>query len=154
MKESGAKIAERLLTRPSGATMDELIAATGGPQYNVLRRLEARGYKVRKVREGRGTRYFVTAPARPSYDLTVSPKGQVVLPKDLRERLGVARGGTLRCSLQEDGRVFVDAPRYSLRDLVGVLHRSGVRAHTVEEMSDGIARAVGDSYLRSVGRRR
>ncbi len=57
MAEPGSKAAERLLIRPAGATMDELIAATGGPQYNVLRRLEARGYAVRKLREGRVTRY-------------------------------------------------------------------------------------------------
>ena len=36
-------LAEQMLTAQSGATMDEIIAATGGPQYNVLRKLEARG---------------------------------------------------------------------------------------------------------------
>jgi sugar-specific transcriptional regulator TrmB len=59
----GTKLAERLVTKPGGATMAELIAATGGPQYNVLKRLEARGYRVRKVKEGKETRYFAAAPA-------------------------------------------------------------------------------------------
>lgn len=40
----GSRQAEKLLTSAEGATMDELIAATGGPQYNLLRRLEAQGY--------------------------------------------------------------------------------------------------------------
>jgi len=61
----GTKIAEQMMTRPDGATMDEIVAATGGPQYNVLRRLEGRGYRIRKVKEGRATRYFAKAPATP-----------------------------------------------------------------------------------------
>ena len=54
---SGSKIAERMLSRPEGATMSELIAATGGPQYNLLKRLKATGRTVRETREARQTRY-------------------------------------------------------------------------------------------------
>jgi hypothetical protein len=57
----GTKLAEQLVTQPSGATMAEIIAATGGPQYNVLKRLVARGYRVSKVKEGKETRYFAEA---------------------------------------------------------------------------------------------
>ena len=154
MSEPGSKTAERLLTRAAGATMDELIAATGGPQYNVLRRLEARGYAVRKVREGRVTRYFVSAPAKQSVELTVSPKGQVTLPKELRAQFGVEGGGVLRCTLEEDGRVYVDRPKTPLQELFGILHRPGMRVRTIEEMNEGIGQAVEEEYLRSIGRRR
>ena len=51
----GTKLAERLLTRPNGATMTEIIGAAGGPQYNVLKKLEARGYRIRKIKEGNET---------------------------------------------------------------------------------------------------
>ena len=61
----GTKLAERLVTQPNGATMAEIVAATGGPQYNVLKRLEARGYRLRKVKEGKETRYF--AEPRPHH---------------------------------------------------------------------------------------
>jgi AbrB family looped-hinge helix DNA binding protein len=154
MLEPGSKTAERLLTRPAGATMDELIAATGGPQYNVLRRLEARGYVVRKLREGRATRYFVSAPAKQSVELTVSPKGQVTLPKELRTQFGVEGGGVLKCTFEEDGRIFVGPSKSSIHDLVGILHRPGMRARTIEEMDEGIAKAVAEEYLRGVGRRK
>jgi hypothetical protein len=49
----GTKLAERMLTQSAGATMTEIIAAVGGPQYNVLKKLEARGYSIRKVKESR-----------------------------------------------------------------------------------------------------
>ncbi len=73
-ENAGTKKAERLMTRPDGATMDEIVAVTGGPQYNVLRRLEGRGYRIRKVKEGRATRYFAAPPASPSYVATVTSK--------------------------------------------------------------------------------
>jgi len=148
MTEPGSKIAERLLARPSGATMDELIAATGGPQYNVLRRLAARGYRVRKVREGRVTRYFAEPPAHRSVTLSVSPKGQVTIPKDFREKLGVARGGELRLSFEEQGRAYVDAPRKSVRDLFGALGKPK-RHLTLEQIEQGIvAAAIGRATRR------
>ena len=151
MKETGAKIAERLLARPSGATMDEMIAATGGPQYNVLKRLEARGYAVRKVREGRGTRYFATAPSKAVIELKVSPKGQVTLPKDLRERLGVERGGTLRYTLQEDGSAYVGAPSRALQELFGILNKPK-RHLTLEQIDEEIGKAIGKRFLDAVRR--
>ena len=149
----GTKMAERLFIRPEGATMNEVIVATGGPQYNVLRRLEARGYGVRKVREGRSTRYFVSPPANFSYELTVSPRGQVVLPKDLRDKLGIAAGGKLNAEVRND-EVVLGRKTGSLTDLFGILHRPGMRARTIEEMDEGIAAAVAERYRRSLGRRK
>ena len=149
----GTKVAETLFTRPEGATMDEVIAATGGPQYNVLRRLEAKGCALRKLREGRGTRYFVTPPANPSYDLTVSARGQVVLPKELREKLGIRTGGKLKAEIQ-DGRIVLGRKSGSIMDLFGILHRPGMRPRTLDEMDEGIAKAVAARNLRALGRRK
>ena len=59
----GTKIAERLFSRPEGATMAEVIAATGARQHNLLERLKARGFTVRSRKEGRTTRYWAVPPA-------------------------------------------------------------------------------------------
>jgi antitoxin PrlF len=148
----GSKIAETMFTRPQGATMGELIVATGGPQYNVLKRLESRGYRVRRVKEGRETRYFLTPPAQPSIEVSVSPKGQLTLPKALREKLGVVHGGTVRMGMEESGRAFVDAPKpKGLLELVKLLPKAK-RHVTLEEMDEGIAEAVTERYLRAIGK--
>lgn len=149
----GTKTAEALFSRPEGATMDEVIAATGGPQYNVLRRLEAKGCTVRKVREGRGTRYFVVPPANPSYELTVSQRGQVVLPKELRDRLGVSAGGKLEAHIDGE-RIVIHPKTRSITELFGMLHRPERRPLTLEEMDDAIAEGAIESTLGSKARRR
>jgi len=121
--------------------MGELIAATGGPQYNVLKRLESKGYSVRRVREGRETRYFLIAPAKPSIEVSVSPKGQLTLPKDLRERLGVVRGGTVRMGMEESGRAYVGPGKIGIAQLAGILGTPKVHL-TLEQIEEGIIAAA------------
>jgi hypothetical protein len=41
--------AATLFLRPNGATMQEVKAATGGPQRNLLKKVEAKGHKVTKT---------------------------------------------------------------------------------------------------------
>jgi antitoxin PrlF len=153
VENPGSKIAERLMIRPDGATMDEMIAATGGPQYNVLKRLEGRGYRIRKVKTGRTTRYFADAPALPAYEATVSKKGQLTLPKEVRERLDVRGGGKLRFELPPDSPVIVKPAMYSIRDMFGILGKPR-RSVTLEEMDEVVRRAAVDRYRRAVGRKK
>ncbi len=145
---SATVIAERLMVRPEGATMDEMIAATGGPRYGVLKRLEGRGYRIRKAKEGKTTRYFAKPPAAPSYEVTVTSQGQVTIPKELRRRLGVTAGGKLRFMLEADDRVVVRPVDLSIQRLFGILGKPP-RSATLEDIDEGIGRAAVERYRRS-----
>jgi antitoxin PrlF len=149
----GTKVAERLFTQPSGATTPEIIAATGGPQYNVLKRLEARGYRVRKIKEGRATRYFAEPPAQPSYEATVTSKGQVTLPKELRERLRLHDGDKVRFTAEDDGRILMARAGHSIREMFGILGKPPRRL-TLQEIDEVISQAAVDRFRRAVGRKK
>jgi antitoxin PrlF len=143
------KVAERLLTRPTGATMREIMAATGGgPQYNDLKRLAARGYTIRRVKEGSETRYFADPPATPSFEATVTSKGQVTIPKEIRDHLGLRTGGKLQFTLDSDGRVVVTPTMLSVRRLFGILGKPP-RSATLEDMDEAIRRGAVERYQRS-----
>lgn len=144
-----SKIAEALLLRPAGATMDDLIAATGGPQYNVLRRLKARGFVVRSEKEGRRSRYFATAPSRPHYDVAVSKRGQVTIPVEVREALKLGHVQKIRFTIGDDGSVTLSAARKSIADLFGILGKPP-RSLTIDEMEEAIGQAAVERYLRSI----
>jgi antitoxin PrlF len=148
----GTKLAERLLTRPQGATMAEIIAATGGPQYNVLKTLEARGYRIRKDKEGRETRYFAEPPASQSFEATMTSKGQVTIPQEIRERLRLRSGQKLQFTIEDGNRVVITPVYRRLSELSGILPKPK-RAVTLEEMDEGIRQAVVNRYLRAVGRK-
>lgn len=149
----GTKLAERLVTQPNGATMAEIIAATGGPQYNVLKRLEARGYRVRKVKQGNETRYFAQPPAAPFYEATLTSKGQVTLPKEVRERLRLHGGQKLRFTIEDGPRAVVTPAYRRLGELVGILPKPK-RVLSLEEMDEVIQQAAVGRYLRAVGRKK
>lgn len=149
---SKARIARDMYTRPEGTTMREIIAVTGGPHYNELKRLAAQGYAVRKVKEGNETRYFATPPAAPSFEATVTSKGQVTIPKEIRANLGVRAGGKLRFAIEDKNRVVVSARQSSIQDLFGILGKPP-RSATLEQMDEAIRQGAVDRYLRAVGRK-
>ena len=135
------KIAERLLTRPEGATMREIRDATGSDQYGVLRKLSECGHSIREVKEGTATRYFAAPPAAPSFEVTVTSKGQVTIPVEVRERLGVRAGGKLCLALEADDRVVMTPVDLSVRRLHGILGKPK-RSLTMAEMDEAAREAV------------
>jgi len=151
--EKGTKIAERMFTRPEGATMQEVVAATGGPQYNKLKQLEGLGYAVRKVKEGRETRYFAQPPTGPSCKATVTGKGQVTLPKDVREHLRLHEGDKVEFTFQDGHRVVVSKSGPKLSELFGMLGKPP-RSLSLEEMDEVIQQAAVDRYRRAVGHKK
>jgi len=128
--------------------MAEIIAATGGPQYNVLKKLQARGYRVRKVKEGRETRYFAEPPPAQTYEATVTSKGQVTLPKEVRERLRLHEGDKVRFTLEDGEQISVARAELSVRDLFGILGKPR-RSATLEEMDQAVRRHAVERYLLS-----
>src|ERR1700704_3629833 len=148
----GTKLAERLLSQPNGATMAEVIAAVGGPQYNVLKRLEARGYRIRKVKEGKETRYFAEPPAMQSFQATMTSKGQVTIPQEVREQLRLRNGQKLKFTVENRTRVIVTPMFTRLSELAGILGKPK-RSATIEEMDEAIRNAAVERYLRA-GRRK
>jgi bifunctional DNA-binding transcriptional regulator/antitoxin component of YhaV-PrlF toxin-antitoxin module len=139
---SGTKIAERLFSRAEGATMEEVVAATGGRQHNLLERLKARGYTVRTRKEGRTTRYWAKPPATSSFAATVTAKGQVTIPQEVRARLGMGRtGGKIRFVVETVGRVEVVRGTGTIEDLFGILGKPPRRL-TLEQIEEGIVEAA------------
>jgi len=79
-------------------------------------------------------------------DTTVSTKGQVVIPKEIRQRLGWGPGTSLEVEHQGDRVVLRQArraPRTTIRELRGCLRYDGP-PKTVEEMDEAIARGARD----------
>jgi len=74
---------------------------------------------------------------------TMTTKGQVTVPKEVRDRLGLDAGSVLSFIPRDDG-YLVMAKTGSARDLCGILPRP-VRAVSLEEMEAGIAAGAMES---------
>jgi antitoxin PrlF len=71
----------------------------------------------------------------------MTSKGQITVPKAVRDALGVEPGDRLAFRIEDDGRVLVEPETVDIRTLRGVLkpRRRGVG---VEEMAAAVERQV------------
>jgi AbrB family looped-hinge helix DNA binding protein len=128
--------------------MSEVIRATGSPQYNKLKALKSKGFVVRKVKEGDETRYFVIPPASRNFEATPTSQGQVTIPKEIREHLGLRAGQKVRFGVAEDGRVTIAPSTDSVRDLFGILGKPP-RAATLNDLDTAIVEGAVKRYRQS-----
>jgi antitoxin PrlF len=71
---------------------------------------------------------------------TVTTKGQVTIPKSIRQALKIAAGDRLDFILESEGRVVVRPATRGLGEIRGLLHGARRKPVTVEEMNAAIAR--------------
>lgn len=71
-----------------------------------------------------------------SVEATVTSKGQVTLPRELRKRLGIQKGSRIRFNIPANGPVKVEPVLYDLEDLWRMADQGGVagKVMTFEEM--------------------
>lgn len=83
--------------------------------------------------------------ARPTRPSRVSPKGQVTIPKTVRDALGIEPGSAVEFEVTPSGDVVLRKRPDSARPLRGLLsaYAPGGPAPTTEEMDAGIGREVG-----------
>lgn len=70
----------------------------------------------------------------------ITSKGQITLPKEIRDHLKVESGDNVVFFLNNRGEVVVDGVGGHARDLKGFLKRPGQRRLSVEEMDAAILR--------------
>jgi len=80
----------------------------------------------------------------------ISSKGQVVIPKAYRQKLGWEPGMELVVE-EANGQLTLKAlpnpqKTRSIREVAGMLHRPGMKAHSIEEMDEAIAKAVKEKW--------
>lgn len=71
---------------------------------------------------------------------TVTSKGQVTLPRRIREALRVRPGDRIDFVLAENGEVRVRAGEVDVSELRGLLRRPGRRPVSLEAIDEAIAR--------------
>ncbi len=79
---------------------------------------------------------------------TITSKGQVTIPKSVREQLGVKSGDKVDFRVSEDGTVSVVPITHSVESVFGIFAHKATKPVTVAEMDEGIAEAIRDKYER------
>ena len=80
---------------------------------------------------------------------TVTDKGQVTVPKEIRDKTGITPGSRLDFEVQDDGTLRVRVLARGAGNLLGLVHRPGTAPRSIEALDEGIAAAVGARNQRS-----
>lgn len=78
---------------------------------------------------------------------TLTSKGQITLPKPIRERLGLTTGDRVAFRERPDGSVVLERETVDLLSLRGSV-RPAVRGVSIDDMHAGVQRAVARQYRR------
>ena len=78
----------------------------------------------------------------------MTSKGQITIPKQVRERLQLKPGDQVAFYEREGGIMVVEAAKVHLMDLAGSL-KTKIKGVTLEQMNDAIARAAVERFGRA-----
>jgi AbrB family looped-hinge helix DNA binding protein len=69
---------------------------------------------------------------------TLSSKGQLVIPKTVREHMHLQTGDRVDFVVQDDGEVVIRPAATDIRDLKGILHKKGRKPVSISEMDEAV----------------
>lgn len=85
---------------------------------------------------------------------TVTDKGQVTLPKAIRDRLGIGAGTRIDFEIQPDDTLKVRVLTRGAKGLFALIARPGETVRSQEDIDAGIAAAVAERARRKAARAR
>ncbi|MEH2032930.1 MAG: AbrB/MazE/SpoVT family DNA-binding domain-containing protein [Nostoc sp.] len=75
---------------------------------------------------------------------TITTKGQVTIPKEIRDYLNLDTGSKVDFVIDENGIVKLITLNISIQSLSGILHRPGMKSTTLEEIEAAIKEGSSD----------
>ncbi len=75
---------------------------------------------------------------------TVTNKGEITIPKEIREYLKLKDGSKINFVIDRDGQVKIIPLNVPVESLSGIRHRPGIQKATIEEMEAAIMEGASD----------
>lgn len=77
---------------------------------------------------------------------TITTKGQVTIPKKIREKLNLKSGDSIDFEVDSRNRIIMVPAKYKPGDVYGILYRKEREAFTAEEMESGVSEYFKKKY--------
>lgn len=81
-------------------------------------------------------------------EATLTSKGQITIPKKVREHLRLSPGDRIDFVIAADRKVYLRPATRDIMELAGILARPGQKPASVEEMNRGIERHIRSKFKR------
>ena len=77
---------------------------------------------------------------------TLTSKGQVTIPKDIRESLRLSAGDKVEFVITERKEALLRPITKTVDEVFGMLHKAGRRPTSIEKMNNGIRRKMRERF--------
>jgi antitoxin PrlF len=77
---------------------------------------------------------------------TLTSKGQVTIPKNIRDIIGLHTGDKIEFVITDKNEVLLKPITKKVDDVFGMLHKQGRVTVSIEEMDAAIGQKIRDSY--------
>ncbi|HEY9647908.1 MAG TPA: AbrB/MazE/SpoVT family DNA-binding domain-containing protein [Chroococcidiopsis sp.] len=74
----------------------------------------------------------------------VTDNGQITLPTEIRNHLKLVSGSRVEFVIDEEGQVKIFPLNVAVETLSGILHRSGIRRASLDDMEAAISEGAND----------
>lgn len=81
---------------------------------------------------------------------TLTSKGQVTVPKNIRDQLNIQAGSQLDFTINNDGTICVRPLNRTALSIVGILKRPGQKTASVEQMNEAIGEEASERYQQAI----
>lgn len=79
---------------------------------------------------------------------TMTSKGQITIPKVIRDKLHLKPGDVLNFELESNDTVVVSAKKRNYKEAYGMLYRENQKPKSAEEINEGIVEYLKKKYKR------
>jgi AbrB family looped-hinge helix DNA binding protein len=76
---------------------------------------------------------------------TITSKGQVTIPKDIRDRLNIGPGDQIDFIIGAEGDIHISPRTCDFRSLKGFFYKKGRKSASLEDMERAIRKGAGES---------
>jgi len=76
---------------------------------------------------------------------TITSKGQVTIPKDIRDILKIGPGDQIDFVVSDEGEIYISPRTHDVRTLKGLFHKKGRKAATLEEIENAIKKGASET---------
>lgn len=73
---------------------------------------------------------------------TITSKGQVTIPKDIRDFLKIGPGDQIDFVIGDKGDIYISPRTCDIRNLKGMFYKKGRKTATLEEMEEAIRKGA------------
>lgn len=77
---------------------------------------------------------------------TITTKGQITIPKKIRDKLRLNAGDKIEFVLLDNGEAIMRPVSKRVDDVFGILHKTGQKTVTVEQMNEKIRQKMKDHF--------